>query len=200
MKILNATIKFSDEELKGCSIPQFYDKVGASLGYADALQNIEYDSRKITIAKNIQDMWYELYKEEDRKVLTNVLLVYGPKVDENLPNNTVCVEPGFICQKPMEVNLDENIDRELFDGIVTILEDGLYSSSIHLFALDTYINESPDMLKEFHGVGEVSPEITNSEVDRDNMELKFTVSYFDIDSEENALLEERKYVLKLIKE
>lgn len=197
MEILNATIKFSDEELKECSIPQFYDKVGASLGYADASHNIEYDSRKITIAKNIQDMWYELYKEEDREVLTGVLLLYGPEVDENLPNNTVCVEPGFICQ---EVNIDENIDKELFYSIVAILEDGLYSSSIHLFALDNYISESPDMLKEFHGVGEVSPEITNSEVDIDNMELKFTVSYFDINSEENALLEERKYVLKLIKE
>lgn len=83
----------------------FYDAVAKELGYTD-VSNLRYDCRKINVAPNIQNNFFEYYKgiapdditeEEVRTHIALSLLVYGPKVDETLTNNEVEVFDGFIC-------------------------------------------------------------------------------------------------------
>ena len=87
-------------------IVELYDTVANAMGYTDTSE-LEYDCCKINIAKNIQDGIYERYMElgreenlpaEDvRASVTMLLLMSGPKVDENLADNEVEVFDGFIC-------------------------------------------------------------------------------------------------------
>ena len=87
-------------------IVELYDTVANAMGYTDTSE-LEYDCCKINIAKNIQDGIYERYLElgreenlpdEDiRASVTMLLLMSGPKVDENLADNEVEVFDGFIC-------------------------------------------------------------------------------------------------------
>lgn len=87
-------------------IVELYDAVATAMGHADTSE-LEYDCCKINIAKNIQDGIYEKYlelgREENlpdddvRSSVTMLLLMSGPKVDENLADNEVEVFDGFIC-------------------------------------------------------------------------------------------------------
>ena len=87
-------------------IVELYDAVAAAMGHTDT-SKLEYDCCKINIAKNIQDGIYERYLElgreeklpdDDVRVsVTMLLLMSGPKVDENLADNEVEVFDGFIC-------------------------------------------------------------------------------------------------------
>ena len=87
-------------------IVELCDAVATAMGCADT-SKLEYDCCKINIAKNIQDGIYERYLElgreeslpdEDiRASVTMLLLMSGPKVNENLADNEVEVFDGFIC-------------------------------------------------------------------------------------------------------
>lgn len=91
-------------------LPDFYDAVARKMGY-NATDNLNYDCREITIAKDIQDGFYEYYtdylsetnpslSEREIKVsVTMLLLMSGPKVDEALKGNEVEVFDGFICNQ-----------------------------------------------------------------------------------------------------
>ncbi len=94
---------------KDYALLELYDEVAREMGYSstDALQ---YDCRKICVAKNIQDGFYNHYIKNARETnpnanitdvkvsITMMLLLNGPKVDENLKANEVEIFDGFICQ------------------------------------------------------------------------------------------------------
>lgn len=91
-------------------LPDFYNAVARKMGY-NATGNINYDCREITIAKEIQDGFYEYYTDylketnpslSEREIKTSItmlLLMSGPKVDEALKGNEVEVFDGFICNQ-----------------------------------------------------------------------------------------------------
>ena len=95
------------------SITNLYDAVATEMGYADTSE-LKYDCRKINVAKNIQDGFFEYYKEfmalenpslseSDARVSTTMLLlIAGPKVDNELADNEVEVFDGFICTNANE--------------------------------------------------------------------------------------------------
>ena len=93
--------------IEPCGLTEFYDTVAREMGYANT-NELYYDCRKINIAENIQDGFYEYYtkharetdpylSDNDIKVGTTMLLVMsGPKVDDSLKANEVEIFKGFI--------------------------------------------------------------------------------------------------------
>ena len=91
---------------KNYSITELYDAIATEMGYLD-VNKLEYDCRKVNIAKNIQDGIYDKYLELGREEklsdqdirigVTMLLACSGPKVDENLVDDEVEVFDGFIC-------------------------------------------------------------------------------------------------------
>lgn len=91
-----------------CGIVQLFDTVAREIGYRNTSE-LNYDCRKINVAKNIQDMFYEFYTQLVRKAdskmpdsdiqvgITMTLAMSGPKVDETLADNEVEIFEGFIC-------------------------------------------------------------------------------------------------------
>ena len=87
-------------------IVELFDAVATAMGHAD-VSKLEYDCCKVNVAKNIQDGFYERYTaigreqnlsdEDVRASITMLLVISGPKVDENLADNEVEVFDGFIC-------------------------------------------------------------------------------------------------------
>lgn len=87
-------------------LTELYDVVAFNMGYEPL--DCRYDCRKINVAKNIQDGFYEYYRtiakgedptitDNDIKVATTMLLAMsGPKVDSFLNANEVEVFNGFI--------------------------------------------------------------------------------------------------------
>ena len=83
---------------------ELYEEVAKQMGHKDA-SNLEFDCRHINVASNIQDGFFQFYREQnpdmfetDFKTAMNVmLLLSGPKVDENLADDEVEVFSGFIC-------------------------------------------------------------------------------------------------------
>ena len=90
---------------KNYDIVGLYDAIATEMGYV-ATHNLEYDCRKVNIAKNIQDGIYAKYAELAKKEglpesdvragITMLIAVSGPKVDEYLEDNEVEVFEGFI--------------------------------------------------------------------------------------------------------
>ena len=90
------------------NLTEFYDAVATEMGYTET-SDLHYDCRKVNIAKNIQDGFYEYYtanaKERNPSAsdndiqtsITMILAIRGPKVDKNLKENEVEVFDGFIC-------------------------------------------------------------------------------------------------------
>ena len=93
---------------KNYSIIELYETVATEMGYTNT-KEIQFDCRKINVAKNIQDGIYayylELIKEREpytsesviRADITILLAQCGPKVNENLADDEVEVFDGFIC-------------------------------------------------------------------------------------------------------
>ena len=91
---------------KNYSITELYDAIATTMGYQN-ISELEYDCRKVNVAKNIQDGIYDKYielgkeqklSEQDiRAGITMLLAISGPKVDENLADDEVEVFDGFIC-------------------------------------------------------------------------------------------------------
>lgn len=93
---------------KNYSIIELYETAAKEMGYTN-IKELQFDCRKINVAKNIQDGFYDYYTELDKTidpnasetdiqvVVTMLLAVSGPKVDENLSDDEVEVFDGFIC-------------------------------------------------------------------------------------------------------
>lgn len=86
-------------------VVEFYDAIARQLGKNP--EKCSYDCRKINVARNIQDGFFEHYKEQDagntkESALMNqialLLLNYGPKVDEALNDNEAELFDGFISE------------------------------------------------------------------------------------------------------
>lgn len=92
---------------KNYALIDFYDTVARQMGYAN-VSDLKYDCRKINIAENIQDGFYEYYTENAKETnpnanmadvrtsITMILAINGPKVDKSLKINEVEVFDGFI--------------------------------------------------------------------------------------------------------
>lgn len=93
---------------KDYSIVELYETVAMEMGYANT-KELQFDCRKINVAKNIQDGFYAYYTELDKLIdpsanetdmranITMMLAIAGPKVDEDLADDEVEVFDGFIC-------------------------------------------------------------------------------------------------------
>lgn len=96
---MNKTIyKIKDEDYKNCSLIEFYDNIANNYVKAVLGSNQKYDCRNIEVAKNIQDAWFEYYSElgcESCEVAM-LLLMSGPKVNEELQDNEIEVFEDFI--------------------------------------------------------------------------------------------------------
>lgn len=91
-----------------CGLTEFYNAVAREIGYSNTSE-LQYDCRKINIAENIQDGFYQHYaelaketkpipSENDIRVgITMLLAMSGPKVDKALKANEVEIFNGFIC-------------------------------------------------------------------------------------------------------
>ena len=78
-------------------LPAFYYFVTRCLGHNPEADDIRFDCRKITIAKNIQDYWMDnLPQGVSRTSLAMGLCMSGPKVNDKLEDNEIEVEEGFI--------------------------------------------------------------------------------------------------------
>ena len=93
---------------KNYSVIELYESAAKEMGYTNT-KELQFDCRKINVAKNIQDGFYAYYTELDKGIdpnasetdmrasVTMLLAIAGPKVDESLTDNEVEVFDGFIC-------------------------------------------------------------------------------------------------------
>ena len=89
---------------KNYGVTELYDAVAIAMGHKD-VSKLNYDCREINVARNIQDGFFEHYKETiphssetDLKMsVSMILLNYGPKTDDTLEDYEVEVSDKFIC-------------------------------------------------------------------------------------------------------
>ena len=89
---------------KNYGVTELYDAVAKTMGYKD-MSKLHYDCREISVAPNIQENFFEYYKEanahlseSDFKMSMGMMLLnYGPKTDESLADYEVEVTDKFIC-------------------------------------------------------------------------------------------------------
>ena len=89
---------------KNYGVTELYDAVATTMGYKD-VSKLHYDCRQICVAPNIQENFFEYYKEANAHLsesdfnmsMAMMLLNYGPKTDENLADYEVEVSDKFIC-------------------------------------------------------------------------------------------------------
>lgn len=90
--------------IKNYGVTELYDTVATAMGHKD-VSKLHYDCREINVARNIQDGFFEHYRENhphssemDLKMsVSMILLNYGPKTDDNLADYEVEVSDKFIC-------------------------------------------------------------------------------------------------------
>lgn len=90
--------------VKNYGVTELYDTVATAMGYAD-VSKLKYDCREINVALNIQDGFFQHYRETiphtsetDLKMsVSMILLNFGPKLDLALEDYEVEVFKGFIC-------------------------------------------------------------------------------------------------------
>lgn len=95
-------MKFTTETKKR-TVSDFYDYIATLMGYEDT-RELKYDCTKINVAANIQDNFFEFYKEmnpdmpesEVNAGTAMLLACCGPKVDDELQANEVEIFDGFI--------------------------------------------------------------------------------------------------------
>lgn len=86
------------------SITELYDMVATTIGHED-VSTLHYDCREINVASNIQEGFFDYYKEQNPDMseselsmtVAMLLLNYGPKTNETLCDYEVEVFDGFIC-------------------------------------------------------------------------------------------------------
>ena len=89
---------------KNYGVTELYDAIAIAMGYSD-VSKLNYDCREINVARNIQDGFFEHYKEtvphasesEIKMSVSMILLKYGPKTDDALEDYEVEVSNKFIC-------------------------------------------------------------------------------------------------------
>ena len=89
---------------KNYGVTELYDAVATAMGYTD-VSKLNYDCKAINVARNIQDGFFQHYKEtvphasetELKMSVSMILLNYGPKTDEALEDYEVEVFNGFSC-------------------------------------------------------------------------------------------------------
>lgn len=111
---MEKTFKLERETLAGRDIMGLYDAIAAALGYDISDESIRYDCRKVCISENIQKMLYETYEAQNPQAFienselaafeaARRFLLYGPKADPSLPDNTVRTEDGFVFYEKEEI-------------------------------------------------------------------------------------------------
>ncbi len=91
-----------------------YDAIAEKLGFDILDESLRYDCRKACISGNIQKMLYEAYETENPQAfladreqaafeVARLFLLYGPKADPSLPDNTVRTEDGFVFYEKEEI-------------------------------------------------------------------------------------------------
>ena len=104
---MEKTFKLERETLANRDITGLYGAIAEALGYDISDESIRYDCRKVCISDNIRKMLYETYETENPQAFlenselaafeaARRFLLYGPKVDAALPDNTVRTEDGFV--------------------------------------------------------------------------------------------------------
>lgn len=89
---------------KNYGVTELYDAVAAAMGHTD-VSKLLYDCREINVARNIQEGFYDYYREvhphaseSDLKMSVSMcLLNFGPKTDDALEDYEVEVTNRFIC-------------------------------------------------------------------------------------------------------
>ena len=92
-------IKLTQEQFK-TDLVSFYRNVAMELGYEET-ESTKYDCREINVASNIQDAWFEYYKETYKAETWEVAMLLacsGAKVDKELSDNEVEIFDGFITE------------------------------------------------------------------------------------------------------
>jgi hypothetical protein len=94
-------IRLTEQELQGLELDGFYNLIGKKLV---AIETDMFDCRCINIGNNIQEHWFELYKEKgaDKVEVAMLLVMSGPKVDPMLAKNEVEIFEGFLTEGEME--------------------------------------------------------------------------------------------------
>ena len=90
-------ITLTQEQFK-TDLGSFYRNVATELGYEET-ENTKYDCREINVASNIQDSWFDYYKETynaQNWEIAMLLACSGAKVDNELADNEVEIFDGFI--------------------------------------------------------------------------------------------------------
>lgn len=90
--------------IKNYGVTELYDAVAKTMGYKD-VSKLNYDCREINVAPNIQDGFFQHYREtiphssesELKMSVSMILLNYGPKMDTSLADYEVEVSNKFIC-------------------------------------------------------------------------------------------------------
>ncbi len=110
-------LSLDNNGIKGKTLTPFYVYVAECMGYAnEAIET--FDCRKIWVAENVQDAIIEAYKEtcpeeyeeypiEVEHEIMRILAIGGPKMNEELSNNQVKVEAGFITFKDVPESKEE---------------------------------------------------------------------------------------------
>lgn len=88
---------------KNYSIVELYDTVASIMGRET--ENLQYDCRHINVAENIQQGFFDYYRETNphlseydlKSGVCTLLLMSGPKTDSQLEDDTVEIFDGFIC-------------------------------------------------------------------------------------------------------
>ncbi len=111
---MEKTFKLERETLAGRDIMGLYDAIAAALGYDISDESIRYDCRKVCVSENIPKMLYETYEAQNPQAfladreqaafeVARLFLLYGPKADPSLPDNTVRTEDGFVFYEKEEI-------------------------------------------------------------------------------------------------
>lgn len=79
-----------------------YDLIAIKWRGKKASRVESYDCQKLEVSKDIIDLLTELLEKRGYapQEASLAVLFYGPKFDENLPKQTVRVEPGFVQKTP----------------------------------------------------------------------------------------------------
>lgn len=93
---------FLSEEQMTQTLCNFYRTVAEMLGYEENEKTL-YDCTRILVADNVQDAIIASYKAACSKVTTEQIIthlaIFGPKVAEDLKENEVVLQEGFVSTK-----------------------------------------------------------------------------------------------------
>jgi len=98
--LMESVYSIEPEKLKNIILSEFYDYMMEILGYNQKDETFIFDCRYIHISDNIEDNFYNAYKERYPGVpeseVAMQLCLRGPMVDRQLPKNSVKILRGFI--------------------------------------------------------------------------------------------------------